>query len=51
MRKIIVFRNFPLIGRIFFSPLFARKGSLAGSNLDTSGNFVPYGGIRIGIVH
>ena len=44
-----VFRDSPLIGRIFFSPLFVKKGSIISSNFEIKGQFIPYGGISLGV--
>ncbi|MGZ3924323.1 MAG: hypothetical protein ACXVBJ_11185 [Flavisolibacter sp.] len=39
-----------VIGRIFFSPFLAKKGSILASNLDVKGGFIPYGGISLGLI-
>lgn len=39
-----------LIGRIFFSPFIVKKESVFASNLDMKGNFIPYGGLSLGII-
>ena len=45
-----IFKDAPLIGSVFFSPLFVKKGSVISSNFDIKGQFIPYGGISLGIV-